>query len=285
MNKSQLLAIILGIYWTVAPCLQNTLSAQPPEKEITKQEIGKEAGQTKPLAENERAEKKEKDKFADYPEHIRTNYYCILKHIQEANKDYVARGRKISSSLEDPIKKYGIRQIVDIRNKAHSSCLDLALERINHKMPEKDFGKRTKEIAKHYYKNIQETNVSTPIDFRSARIVRACQKKMRLDVQFYERLLTSTPTATPKETNPIPDYKGLVRSVFSVKEYSEVMSKQLSAVNGIYDAFLKSRVGFRGAFAKSGINKMRKFAIQYYKGEAKKIYPPKANGKALKRKK
>lgn len=77
----------------------------------------------------------------------------------------------------------------------------------------------------------------------------------------------------------------LVRSVFSVKEYSEVVSKQLSAVNGIYDAFLKSRVGFRGAFAVSGINKTRKFAIQYYKGEGEKIYLTKASKELLKRKK
>ncbi len=74
LNKSQLLAIILGVYWIVAPCLQNTLSAQPPEKGTTKQEIEKEAGQTKPLAGNERTEEQEKNRFADHPEHIRTNY-------------------------------------------------------------------------------------------------------------------------------------------------------------------------------------------------------------------
>ena len=281
MNKSQVLAIILGVYWAVALCSQNALSAQPCENEPTKQEVGKEAGQTKPLPGNEKAEERKKDKFADYPEHVRTNYHYILKNLQEANKDYVARGRKVTSTLDKSIKKYGLARLVGIRNDAHSSCLDLALKRIAHKMPENEFDKNTKHISQQYYSGIKKTNVSAPINFESKRIIQACQEKMRLDVLFYEKLLTSTPPANPKETNPVPDYEKLVRSAFSAKEYSDVTSKQLSAVNGIYDAFLKSRVGVRGAFATSGINKMRAFAIQYYKGEAEKIYSAKATRKAL----
>ena len=148
-------------------------------------------------------------------------------------------------------------------------------------MPEKNFDKRTKEIAKQYYKNIHETNVGIPIDFRNARIIHACQKKMHLDVLFYERLLISQLKTKKEETG----YKKLVQSAFSEKEYSEVISKRLSAIDGIYDAFLKSRVGFRGVFAGSGINKMRRFAIQYYKGKAEKIYPTKAGKDLLERKK
>ncbi len=279
MNKSQLLAIMLGVCWTVAPCLQSTLSAQPPEKETTKQEIRKEAGQTQPLAGKERAEEQEKDKFADHPKHIRTNYYCILRNIQEANKDYVARGRKITSSLEESIKKHGIGKIVGIRNNAHHSCLDLALERIAHKMAGKEYDKKTQQISQQYYGNIQKTNVSAPIDFEREIIIQACQKKMSLDVLFYERLLTSK-LKTKKEER---DYKELVQSAFSEKEYLDVISKRLSAIDGIYDTFVKSRVGFRGLFATGGINEMRMFAIQYYKGEAEKIYPAKANRKVLKK--
>ena len=87
MNKSHFLTIILGVYWTIAPCLQNTLSAQSPEKETIRQEIPKETGQKQPLTGTEKAKKQEEDKFADYPEHIRTNYYCILRNIRQANKE------------------------------------------------------------------------------------------------------------------------------------------------------------------------------------------------------
>lgn len=254
MNTPKSLIIISGLLWAVAPCLQSTLRAQQGSpSEPTKQTI-------------------EKDKFADYPEHVRTNYFCILKNIQEANKGYVEGGRKVGSSMEDSIKKYGIKRIVGIRDKAHISCLDLALERIKNEMPKKDFDEKTKEIAKQYYVDIQETNVSAPVNFKKARIIHAAQKKVRLDVLLYERMLAAK--LTTKEEGR--DYKKLVQSTFSEKEYSEAISKRLFAIDGIYDAFLKSRVGFKGIFAKSGINKMRAYAIQYYKTEAKKIYPQKS---------
>ena len=269
MNKSRFLVLVLGVYWTVAPCLENSLWAGPGECEQSKQEIGKEAGQAKLLTDEEKAEKRKKEKFAKYPEHIRTNYYCILKNIPKANKDFVAQGRKISSSMEDSIKKYGIKKVVGLRNVALTSCLDLALERIKHKIPEKDFDKRTKEISKQCYGDIQDTNVSAPIGFRNKRIIRAYQKKVRLDILLYERLLSSKLKAKKDEG----DYKKLVRAAFSEKEYTEVISKRVSAIDGIYDAFLKSRTGFKGVFAASGINKMRKFAKQYYKDEVKTIYP------------
>lgn len=275
MNKSQFLVIVLGVYWTVAPCLENSLWAEPRECEPSKQEIGREDGQAKPLTDAEKAEQRKKEKFANYPEHIRTNYYCILKNIHRANGDFVAQGRKISSSMEDSIKKYGIKKIVGLRNIALTSCLDLALERINHKIPEKDFDKRTEEISKQFYGDIQDTNVSAPIDFRNKRIIRAYQKKVRLDIVLYERLLRSKLKAKKNEG----DYKKLVRAAFSEKEYREVISKRVSAIDGIYDAFLKSRTGFKGVFAASGINKMRKFAKNYYKEEVKTIYPKKHSKK------
>ena len=259
MNKSKFLIIVSGLFWAVAPCLQSTLWAEHPQSEPTKQAIEKEG-----------LKEQKKDKFANYPEHIKTNYYCILKNIQESNKDYVGRGRKIGSSMEDSIKKYGIKKIVGIRNKAHTSCLDLALERINHEMPKKDFDKKTKEISKQYYDGIQETNVSAPVNFKKSRIIHAAQKKVRLDVLLNEKLLTSE-----LKIKDEGDYKKLVQAAFSEKEYLEVIAKRISAIDGIYDAFIKSRVGLTGMFATSGINKMRAFAIQYYKAEPKKIYPKK----------
>ena len=84
MNKSRFLVIVLGVYWTLGPCLENSLWAEPGECEPNKQEIGKEDGQTKPLTDAEKAEQRKKEKFANYPEHIRTNYYCILKNIPRA---------------------------------------------------------------------------------------------------------------------------------------------------------------------------------------------------------
>ena len=215
MNKSRFLVIVLGVYWTVAPCLENSLWAAPGECESTKKEIGKEAGQAKLLTDEEKAEKRKKEKFANYPEYIRTNYYCILKNIHRANEDFVAKGRKVSSSMEDSIKKYGIKKVVGLRNIALTSCLDLALERIHHKIREKDFDKRTKAISKQFYGDIQDTNVSAPIDFRNKRIIRAYQKKVRLDIILYERLLSSKLKAKKDEG----DYKKLVRAAFSEKEY------------------------------------------------------------------
>ncbi len=275
MNKSRFLIIVLGVYWTVGPCLENSLWAEPRECESGKQEIGKEAGQAKPLTDEEKAEKRKKEKFAKYPEHIRTNYYCILKNIPKANKDFVAQGRKITASMEDSIKKYGIKKIVGLRNIALTSCLDLALERINHKIPEKDFDKKTKEISKQCYGDIQDTNVSAPIDVRRKGIIRAYQKKVRLDIVLYERLLSSKLKAKKDEG----DYKKLVQAAFSKKEYTKVISKRVSAIDGIYDAVVVSRTGFKGVFAASGINKMRKFAKNYYKEEVKTIYPKKRSKK------
>ena len=59
------------------------------------------------------------------------------------------------------------------------------------------------------------------------------------------------------------------------EEYSDVLSGQLSCLDSIYDAVLKSRVGFRGWFAASGINKMRKFEKKYYKEKAEELYTKK----------
>ena len=104
-------------------------------------------------------------------------------------------------------------------------------------------------------------------------------EKLSLDVLFYERLLTSKLKTKKRET----DYKKLVQSAFSEEEYSDVISKQLSAIDGIYDAFIKSRVGFKGLFATDSINKMRTFAKRYCTEEAEKTYPAKANRKVPKK--
>ena len=87
--------------------------------------------------------------------------------------------------------------------------------------------------------------------------------------------MTSKLKTKKKET----DYKKLVKSAFSEKEYSEVTSKRLSAIDGIYDAFIKSRVGFIGLFATGSINTMRTFAKRYCTEEAETIYPTKAKRK------
>ena len=275
MKESTALVIILGGYLTIAPYLEKPLLAGSPEKQI----IEHKTEQIQPLTRDE--ENKEKKKFAHHPKHVRTNYHSILKHIQEANKDYVGKARRISSNLENSVKKYGIKSTVDTRNKAHSSCLDLALERIAHKLPEKEFDEKTKHISQQYYGDIQKQNVSAPIAFEREIIILASREKIRLDVLFYERLLTSKLKTKKEET----DYNKLVQSAFSEKEYSEVISKRLSAIDGIYDAFLKSRVGFKGLFATGRINKMRAFAKQYYKEEAEKIYPTKTSEKVLKKSK
>ena len=162
MKDSTALTITLVGYLAIAPFLQSPLSADPPKQQIIKHNTE----QTKPLTRDEKEKEKEKEKFARYPRYIETNYYSILKHIQEANKDYVDKARRVSSDLENSIKKYGIKETVNMRNKAHSFCLDLALERITQKMPRKEFDKKTKQISKQYYENIQKTNVSAPIDFK-----------------------------------------------------------------------------------------------------------------------
>ena len=267
MGKSTALVIILAGYLATTPYLGNPLLAGSSEVLIIEQNTE----QMKALAREKK--RKEKQKFAHHPKHVRTNYYVILKHIQEVNKDYVSKVRRVSSDLENSIKKHGINTIVDTRDKAHSSCLDLALERIARKMTQKEFDQKTKQIAQQYYGSIQKTNVSAPIDFERESVVKACQEKMRQDVLFYERLLPSARKTRKEEA----DYKKLVQSAFSRKEYSEVILKRLSTVDGIYDAFIKSRVGFKGLFATGRINKMRAFATKYYKEDAEKIYPAKAN--------
>ena len=272
MKNLKALTIILGGYLATALFLQNALSAHPPGKETIEQRTQ----QTKPSIRDEKDKGKE-EKFAGYPEHIKTNYYSILKNIQETSRDYVSRARQISSDLEKSIKKYGLEEIVGIRDKTYTSCLDLALERINQKMPQNEFDKRTKQISKQYYESLQKTSINSPIDFTREIIILADQKDTISTVLFYERLLNSNLKANSERTNPTPDYGELIKSVFSEKEYSDVVSNKLSALDDIYDAFLESRVGFRGLFAASSINKMRNFDKEYYKEQAQKIYPAKAS--------
>ena len=279
MKNPKALAIILGGYLAIALFLQNALSAHPPEKQTMEQKTE----QTKLLTRDEKQKEKE-EKFAGYSRHIKTNYYSILKSIQETSADYVSGARQISSDLENSIKKYGIKEIVGIRDQADISCLDLALERINQKMPENEFDKKTKQISKEFYEGLQRTNISSPIDFTREIIIQADQKDTILTVLFYERLLNSKPKVNPERTNPAPDYEELVESAFSEKEYLEVVLKKISILDDIYDAFLKSRVGFRGLFASSEINKMRKFTKEHYKERGEKIYPTGASEKMLKNK-
>ena len=144
--------------------------------------------------------------------------------------------------------------------------------------------KKTKQISKEFYEGLQRTNISSPIDFTREIIIQADQKDTILTVLFYERLLNSKPKVNPERTNPAPDYEELVESAFSEEEYSEVVSQKLSGLDDIYDAFLESRVGFRGLFAASQINKMRNFGKEYYKEQAQKIYRAKASEKILKNK-
>ena len=118
MKTSKALAIILGGYLAIAPFLQNALSADPFEKQAIEQKID----QTQPLP-GDKKDKEEEDKFAGYPKHIKTNYYSILQNVQETATDYAGRARQISSSFENSVKKYGIRRIVDIRNKAYTEVL------------------------------------------------------------------------------------------------------------------------------------------------------------------
>jgi len=110
MKKIKTLAIILVGYLAIAFSLQNALSADPPEK----QAIEPKTEQTKST---DKEEQKEEDKFADYPKHIKTNYFSILEHIQATTADYVGRARQISSELEKVIQKHGVGKISDVRNR------------------------------------------------------------------------------------------------------------------------------------------------------------------------
>jgi len=254
MKKLKTLAIILGGFLVIAPSLQNALLAHSSEKQTVEQKTE----QTEPSTRDEKRKEKE-EKFAGCPEHIKTNYYSILKNIQETSRDYASRARQISSDLEKSIRKYGLEEIVGIRDKAYTSCLDLALERINQKMPQDEFDKRTKQISKQYYESLQKTSINSPIDFTREIIILADQKDTISTVLFYERLLNFNRKANSEGTDLPLDYEKLVESTFSEKEYLEVVSNKLSALDEIYDAFLESRVGFKGLFAAPSINKMRKF--------------------------
>jgi len=270
MKKSKVLAIFIGGYLTIASSLQNALPAHPPEKQTTKHITERITEQTDPLN-----REKTEQKLAGYPEHVKANYYSILAYIQETTTDYIGKARRVSSGLEHSIKKHGIAKIIAMRNKSHASRLDLALERINQRMPEKEFGEKARQISKEYYENARKTNVSAPIDFAREIVIQAGQKNIMSTALFYERLLNSHPKANPGKAGGPLDYKQLVESAFSEKEYSELILERLAAIDKIYDALLKSRVGFKGLFAASGINKMRKFEKEYYEEQAQKIHASK----------
>ena len=184
----------------------------------------------------------------------------------------MGRARQIPSELEKVIQKHGVGKISDVRNRLYCACLDLALEKIHHEISGKEFYEKTREISEQYHRNLQEMKVSAPIDFTRETAIQASQRKIILDVLFYERLLI-----TDVKANPTLNYEHLVKSAFSKEEYSALVSKELSALDEIYDAFLESRVGFRGLFAASQINKMRNFGKRYYQEQAQKIYPSKAS--------
>lgn len=258
------LPIILGAYLALASPLQNALAAAPPEKQLTVQTTSLVTGPGK-------------DKFAGLPQHVKANYHAILTYVQERNTDYVRQARRTSACLEDSIKCFGIKRIVGIGNTAHGLCLDLALQRINRKMSGEEFNTRTREISRQYYGDMQEVNVSAPIDFTKDIVIQACQQKVILDISFYERLLNSNLGA-----NSTPEYKALVESSLTEEEYSEQVSKQLSAIDSIYDALLKSRVGFRGLFAVSGINTGRNIRKEYCRAQAEKIHATKGIPNMLK---
>ena len=134
-------------------------------------------------------------------------------------------------------------------------------------MPEKEFAERTKQISKQYCANMQKVNVNAPIDFTREIVIQAVQGKVVLEVLSYEKLLNSH-----LKTYLSPDYNELIQSTFSPEEYSKHVLEQLSAIDSAYDALLKSRVGFRGLFAVSGINKSRNFRKEYYRKQAEKTY-------------
>ena len=254
MSHSRTLAVILAGCLTTLLCLETAFSAQPPEEQI----IVQKTEQTTSLAENGQ-EKEEKDRFACYPEHVKANHHCLLKHIQASSRDYIGQARQISSGLEKSIKKYGIKRILVIHSKLHSSCLDLALDRINRKMTAKEFDEKAKQISREFYGNIEKTNVSAPIDFTREIIIEASLEDRKLSVLFYGKLLNSCPNIDLQKTDRSPNYGELTEAAFSEKQYSKLILKKVAAIDKIYDAILKSRVGFKGLFAVSGINKMRKF--------------------------
>ena len=258
MNKYKALAVILATYLTIASPLQIALSDHSAQERVTKKNVVR--VESLPGDDQEQ-------KFAGLPEHVRANYSAILTHIQKRNADYISRARLRSPSLENSIKQHGLRKIVAVGNESHGLCLDLALERISQTMPEKEFAERTKQISKQYSGNIQKINVSAPIDFTREIVIRAVYRKVVLDVLFYKKLLNSD-----LKTDQSPDYNELLQSAFSPEQYSEQVLKQLSAIDNIYDALLKSRVGFRGLFAVSEINKSRNFRKEYYREQAEKTY-------------
>ena len=95
MKESTALVIILAGYLAIAPYSGNPLLAGSHEIRIIEQTTE----QIKALAKDK--EKKEKEKFAHHPKHVRTNYYVIVKHISEVNKDYISKVRRISSDMEN----------------------------------------------------------------------------------------------------------------------------------------------------------------------------------------
>ena len=48
-------------------------------------------------------------------------------------------------------------------------------------------------------------------------------------------------------------------------------------MDGLYDAFIGSRVGFFGWFAKPGINKMRNFTKDFIERKGEGVYPTKVS--------
>ena len=215
-------------------------------------------------------------KLADYSEDIRANYQAILGYVLETNADYVSQARRGSPTLEDAIKKHGLERVVSVGNEAHRTCLALALERISQEMAEGEFDKKTRAIAKEYYGEMQKVNVSAPIDFTKEAVIQASQQKVIIDALLYERLLKSDLGEDARG-----GYGELLESAFSAKEYSEHVSKRLSAIDGIYDALIKSRVGFRGLFASGGINKSRNFRKQFCKSQAEKVFASRRGGNPL----
>ena len=209
----------------------------------------------------------ETDKLSGCAEQVKANYQTITAHFTQRNSDYVSKARRDSETLDDAIKKHGLARVVRVGNKAHADCLSLALERTNKQMSAEDFDSRTKEIARQYYTDMQKINVSAPIDFTKPVVIQASHKKIILDTLLYEKLLGIHP-----KPDGTADYGDLLASAFSAKEYSEQMAKQLAVIDGIYDSLLEARVGFRGLFAKSGIDKSRKFRKEYCREQAKKDY-------------
>lgn len=216
----------------------------------------------------------EKDKkFRDHTDYVKTNYQIILRHIREQSTDYISKARKVSGSLEKSIKKHGLERVLEIRNATYTARLDLALERVKRTLPEEELNERAKLISEQYFAEIQEANVSAPIKFTKKNVIEAGQQKAIVDVLFYERLLKAN-----IEGKPVSDYTAMAKAAFSQKEYSELLAGQLSAVDDIYDAFIKAPDGLGGLFAPGGINKMRKFEKNYYKERAEAIYPTGPDG-------